>query len=35
MPGKYITRHGAMRFLGDFTAAEDALSLQDAVSPGP
>jgi cell fate regulator YaaT (PSP1 superfamily) len=24
MAGKYLTRHGAMRFLGEFTAAEDA-----------
>ncbi len=32
MPGRYITRHGAMRFLGEFTAAEDALYLRgDAV----
>jgi cell fate regulator YaaT (PSP1 superfamily) len=27
MPGRYITRHGAMRFLGEFTA-EDALYLR-------
>ena len=27
MPGRYITRHGAMRFLGEFTAPEDAMYL--------
>src|SRR5262245_41917654 len=28
MAGKYLTRHGAMRFLGEFTAAEDAAYLR-------